>query len=276
MSNFPPTYAIGTSGQLVRIDPRLEYDGDPRGFAFMWEPPSRSNTYIMGIDPTVGRTGWNRYDRVREDAKTDNGVIEIVRCGRNDRPDVQVLEYAAPIDAFELGYVANLLGRLYAGTEDDQCKCIIEVYPGPGGMTLQQMLELGYTNHFKWEYYADSPATPTRSMGWHASSKTNRDLWVKASRHLNLKNAIIKSPFLVEEYADCRMNPDKQWAENPNGHDDRVRAFNLAIWCANGWSINIERTQEKVSSAPMTDWQRSDMTLDEIHDEWARAFDRMQ
>ena len=42
------------------------------------------------------------------------------------------------------------------------------------------------------------------------------------------------------------MNPDKQWAENPNGHDDRVRAFNLAIWQANGFSLAVERTTEPV------------------------------
>jgi hypothetical protein len=275
MSLFPEALAVGNSGKAERMSPE-EYDSDPRGILWMWEPPSRGSQYCMGIDPTVGRTGWNRFARVREDSKTDNGAIEVVRVGAHGKPDVQVAEYAAPVDAFELAFIANIIGRLYAGTEDDQCKCIIEIYPGPGGMTLQQMLELGYTNHFRWEYYADMVATPTKSMGWHASPKTNRDLWVKASRHLTLKSAIVRSPWLAEEYADCRMDPIKEYAQNLNGHDDRVRAFNLALWVANSWSTNIERTQEKVrQNVQAADWANSDMGYDDIYAEWNSVLDRM-
>jgi len=277
MSNFPSTYTIGSSGSLSRME-TAEWDADPRGILWMWEPPSKSSSYCMGVDVAVGRTGWNRYNRVREDHKTDNGAIEILRIGRNGAPDHQVAEFAAPIDPFELGDVANLMGRLYAGTEDDQCKCIIEVHPGPGFGTLQRMLEAGYTNHFRWEYYADAPAAPTRTLafGWHASQRTNRDLWVKASRHLNLRNVHIRSPWLAEEYADCRMDQDKQYADNPGGHDDRVRAMNLAIWQANGWSFSVERTTEPVRpNTKMVDWQNTDMGHDEIMADWANALDRL-
>jgi len=281
MSHFPQSYSIGNSGALEKSDPS-KWDGDARGICWVWEPPNRGSAYVMGIDPTFGRTGWNRYDRTREDLKTDNGAIEIIRIGRGNyddgtpRPDVQVCEFAAPVDPTELGDIANVLGRLYAGTEDDQCKCILEVYPGPGGITLQRMFDKGYTNFFRWEYYADGPATETKSYGWHASQKTNRDLWIKSSRHINLRQVIVRSPWLAEEYADCRMNPDKQWAENPNGHDDRVRAFNLAIWQANGFSLQVERTAEPVrQNSQMIDWQASDLTFDEIRAEWSSALDRM-
>ncbi len=169
----------------------------------------------------------------------------------------------------------NLLGRLYAGTDDDQCKCIIEVFPGPGAGTLQQCLELGYTNHFRWEYYGDTVATPTKALGWHANQRTNRDLWVKASRHLVLDQCVVKSPWLTEEFADCRMDVTKDTAENPGGHDDRVRAFNLALWIANSWSMNIERTQEKVATTAAVDWQLSDMSLEEIQSSWGDVFDRL-
>jgi hypothetical protein len=136
-------------------------------------------------------------------------------------------------------------------------------------------LELGYTNHFRWEYYGDTVATPTRALGWHASNRTNRDLWVKASRHLILQKCIIKSPWLVEEYADCRMNLEKEYAENPGGHDDRVRAFCLALWIANSWSMNIERTEEKVTTTAHVDWQTSDMSLDEIQEGWRSILDNL-
>jgi len=273
VSNFPDLYTVGTAGKLHKMDP-IEFDGDPRGIIWVWEPPSRGSTYVLGCDPTVGRTGWNRYSRVKEDAKTDNGAIEVVKVGKDSKKDVQVAEFAAPVDAFDLAYILNVMGRLYAGTDDDQCKCIIEVFPGPGAGTLQQCLELGYTNHFRWEYYGDTVATPTRSMGWHASPRTNRDLWVKASRHLVLQNCVIRSPWLAEEFADCRMNIEKDYAENPGGHDDRVRAFNLALWIANSWTMNIERTTELVANVSIPDAQCSDMTLAEIQASWESVFDR--
>ncbi len=282
MSNFPEIYAIGNKASVTKAN-IAEYDGDPRGLLWIWEPPVPTCSYVIGVDPTQGRTGWNRYDRTREDAKIDNGAVEVIRIGKGNlsdgspRPDVQVAEYAAPIDPTELGDVANAIGRMYAGVEEGGCKCIIEVYPGPGGITLQRMLgDLGYANFFNWQYYADGPITATKSMGWHASNKTVRDLWVKASRHINLKQALVRSPWLADEYADCRMNPEKGWAENASGHDDRVRAFNLAIWLANGFTVNAERTVEPVkNTAQNVNLAYTDATFEEIQAEWGAALERM-
>lgn len=273
MSHFPDMFTVGNAGRIDKMDPR-EYDQDPRGIIWMFEPPNRGSRYILGSDPTVGRTSWTRYSRVKEDSKTDNGAIEIIKIGKNGAKDVQVAEYAAPVDAFELGYIINLMARMYAGDEEDSCKVIIEVFPGPGAGTLQTILELGITNLFHWEHYGDSAATPTKALGWHASQRTNRDLWVKASRHMVLQQCIVKSPWLVEELADCRYNIERDYAENPGGHDDRVRAFNLALWVANSWSMNVERISEKVSTVEQPDWQHSDMSLDEIREGWNDIFDR--
>jgi hypothetical protein len=273
-STFPVMYSIGYAGALHRMDP-AEYDGDPRGILWLWEAPNRTETYFMGIDVANGRTGWNRYARFKGDAKTDNGAIIVIRKGRNGAPDYQVAEYAAPVDPFDLGEIANLAGRLYSGVDEDQCRCIIEVQPGPGFGTLQRMMELGYMNHFRWEYYADTAVTTANhGLGWHASNRSNRDLWVKASRHVNLRQFISRSPWLTEEYADCRMNPDKGYAENTSGHDDRVRAANLAIWCARGWSMNVERTEERVTRGTRpVDLQRTDMSLQAIMEEWSKMLD---
>lgn len=275
---FPDQFTVGYQGSLIEMDPR-EYDKDPRGVVWMYEPPNRYSSYVMGVDPALGRTGWSRYGRVKEDLKTNNGAIEIIRIGRNHSPDVQVCEFMAPVDAFELGVIANILGRVYAGMDEDgQCKCILETYPGPGGMTYRQMTELGYMNHWTWEYYADATVTPSKSIGWTATPKSLRDLWVKCSRHIILHNAIIRSPFLAEQYADARYNPDKGYAESPNnrdgtGHGDALRAFNLALWCARGWSMDAERTREPVTTHAPIDPQFSDMTMDEVNDRWAMYID---
>lgn len=279
MDSFPQALTIGRAGSIEKMDVR-EYDNDPRGIVWMWKPPQKHRKYIMGIDPSVGRTGWNRYSRTKEDGNTDNGAIEIVMLGRRNNgmnePDEQVAEFAAPVDAFEIGIVANVMGRIYSGTDEDQCGCIIETYPGPGTMTYREMMERGYTNHFQWQRYADAALSTTRQQGWVATSATNRDLWVKSSRHITLRNAIVRSPWLVEEYADCRFDTNKGYAENPGGHDDRVRAFNLALWMANGWALNIERTEEEVreTAAPIK-WQASDCSFEEMQEGWDNVMERI-
>lgn len=287
-TSFPPLYSVGSAGTIDIMNPSLEYDGDPRGIAWLYEPPNRQYTYVMGIDPTQGRTGWNRFSRVKSDKRVNNGSIEIVRMGRQyfdpaGKPqhtrDIQVCEFAAPIDPIELGYVANLLGRLYAGKEEDQCMCIVESHPGPGVMTMRQLVDMGYTNLWRWQYYGDLVPESSKSVGWTATERSVRDLWIKSLRHLTLQRVLIRSPFLVEEYADARMNDVKGYAESPNnakGHGDRMRAFNLALWAGNKWDMEIERTNETVSTQPqVTNFAASDMSLEQIQAAYEDMMDRM-
>jgi len=262
------------------MDPKIEYDGDPRGIVWMYEPPVSNATYVMGLDPSLGRTGWNRYSRVDEDLKTNNGAIEILRLGRNHSPDIQVCEFFAPVDSYEIGIIANILGRLYGGMDEDgQCKCILETYPGPGGMTYRQMTELGYFNHWHWEFYADEVVTPSKSVGWTATKKSLRDLWVKSSRAIALHEVIIRSPFLVEDFCDARFMPDLGYAVSPHnlrGHGDKMRAFLLALWCAKGWGMDMERIREVVSnSIQPVNYQATDLSMDEIQDRWSAILDSL-
>lgn len=297
VSAFPEMFQIGAESHIVKCSPReiQDWDGDPRGILWMWEPPQNYYTYVQAIDPSVGITGWNRFGRVAADSHTNNSAIEVVRVGKGTvkdcgcshcrmsaetdptapMPDHQVAEWAGPVDAFECGEIANMIGRMYAGTEEDQCKTIGECYPGPGKMTLQRMMELGYTNHWRWERFADGPAEATHAFWWWASAANNRDLWFKASRYLCTRGLVVRSPWATDELANLRYNPEKQWAEDHNGADDRVRAICLALWAARGWSTNIERTSEPVRKNTAPDWAATDMTMDEIHDEWNRQVDAM-
>lgn len=280
LSNFPAALTVHPSGSLLKYEPiEIEqWDNDPRGIVWLWEPYRTGESYCMGIDPTVGRTGWSRHLRVEADRKTNNGSIEILRRGRNGRPDVQVAEYASPVDPFELADIANILGRIYTNEEEEQCECIIEVQPGPGIGTMQRLIEHGYTNLWRWQYYAEFGSPQTKSPGWFATPRSNRDLWVKASRHINLKHVQVNSPFLADELADCRFNEVKQYAENPNderGHGDRVRAFMLDIWAINRWSMEVESIEQTVTTEKEVDWQSTDMTMEEIYSQWDDAVTRL-
>jgi hypothetical protein len=253
-------------------------DPDPRGLVLILEPPSSREIYVCGVDPTVGRVGWNRHLRTRDDSRTDNGAIEIIKKGRNGKPDIQVCEYAAPIDPEDLADVANFLGRMYAGSsEEGQCLMCIEVYPGPGLLTQRKMINaLGYYNMFIWKYLDSMAVKVTNSLGWQSSPKSVRDLWIRGTRHISMDKVKVLSPYLAEELAHCEADELKMTAKASSGkHDDRVRAFLMAIWALHDWSYQIEDTPVKVVEGKAPNWQASDISLDRMYDAWNDRFDEL-
>jgi len=278
VSRQPTGWTIQGRHELLNVQNLPNHlDNDPRGIIWMYEEPQTRATYVMGIDPTVGITNWDRSLRTIDDFKTDNGAIEILRVGRQGKPDVQVCEYAAPIDPEDLADVANALGRLYSGQdENEQCLCIIEVYPGPGLLTLRKMInQYGYTNHFIWKYLDSYTTKPTNSLGWTASPKSVRDLWIRGSRHINRGGITIHSRHFVEEMTDAEQDPVKMTAKAAYGaHDDRLRALLMAIWAAHDWSAQIEtESHSRVESGvPAANWQTSDISTERLYESWEERF----
>ena len=264
-------YTIQGRQQLTPL-PASDLDRDPRGIIWMYEPPNPRATYCMGVDPSVGITSWHRALRTRDDMRTDNGAIEIIRLGRNG-PDVQVCEYAAPIDPEDLADVANALGRLYAGAEEnEECLAIVEIFPGPGLLTQRRLInDFGYTNLFVWKYLDSMAMTPTKSLGWTATTKSVRDLWIRGSRHINRGAVRIHSEPLIEEMVNAEQDPVKMTAKAIYGHhDDRLRAFLLAIWALHDWSGQIEIPEHSrvEVGAPAASWQASDISAEQMYEAW--------
>ncbi len=281
---FPPLIAIGQRGSISRsadFDPQ-QWDRDPRGILWLWEAPEPRERYIIGGDPTFGRTGWNRWSRTEEDLTTDNGALIVLKRGRGGLPSTQVAEFAAPIDPFELAYVANVLGRVYGQGDEDadhQALLIYEGFPGPGPSFTRQIMELGYGNLWRWQYFADQMVKPTQSVGWQATDRTNQQLWAKCSRHLIKGGTIVRSPALQEEYCDVVILPGKHWAASLSArrHDDRVRAHCLALWAEQGWDVDFESIDEPVMTDVQglgaVEWAHTDMSAMEIHEAWNDRFE---
>lgn len=270
---LPDLYTIGRE-EIEKVE--APHDSDARGLVLILEPPSIRETYCMGIDPTVGLVGWNRSKRTRDDFRIDNGAIEIVKLGRQGKPDTQVCEYAAPIDPEDLAEVANILGRMYAGNDEmGQCECVIEIYPGPGLMTQRKMMDyLGYSNMWRWQYLDGSTVLPTASFGWRSSPKSVRDLWIRGTRHISRAQVNILSPYLAEELAHCEADEHKMTAKAASGkHDDRVRAFLMATWVLHDWNYQVEDTPVSVTEGKAPSWQASDMSVERM---WAAWEDRFQ
>lgn len=271
---IPDIYTIGQNRVDVIEKP---HDHDPRGLLLIFEPPHPGATYVMGIDPTVGIVGWNRHIKTRDDLRTDNGAIEVVKLGTKGGPDVQVAEYAAPIDPEDLADVATFLGRLYHGRDEEECLCIIEVYPGPGLLTQRRMINNhNYTNHFIWKYLDSMMPKTTASLGWQSSPKSVRDLWIRGTRHISLDKVRVLSPYLSEELAHCEADELKMTAKASSGmHDDRVRAFLMAIWALHDWNYQIEEPKPEALEGPAPNWQASDISYDKMLEAWETRFDEI-
>lgn len=253
-----------------------EFDGDARGILWLYEKPSTRCTYVMSIDPSVGRSGWNRQTRTDDDVKTDNSALIITRVGIDGAPSVQVAEYAAPVDAEDIGVVANIVGRIFAGNSDQgMCLCIIEMYPGPGLLTFRKMLDLGYTNQFVWKTLDSFNPNATNKFGFWPSREANKYLWLRASKVIQRGKYEIRSEFLLEEMRDCTIPPGQLWGEAISGkHDDRIRAAMLGLWAINDWSMQVETTNKKVevNNQKQASWQASDLSMEAMMDAWNDKF----
>jgi len=261
-----------------RLDQAEQVDlRDPRGIVWVFEEPRPNANYVVSCDPSYGIASWSRHTRTEDDIRTDNCAVEVVRIGD---PDVQVAEYAAPIDPEDAAAVVNFLGRMYGGAhEDGQALAIVEVHPGPGLLTQRELINrYGYLNLFLWQHLDKMVVQQTQAFGWYSSRQSRQMLWIRGTRHLNQRKIVINSPWLVEEMTDCVLDnflsftARAQWG----AHDDRMVATLMAIWAANQWSFdNPPEEQAKPVDANMPDYQFSDCTAEEMTELWNEKMERL-
>lgn len=286
MRTLPMSYYIGNSGLYQSAEPDQDLMSDPRGVVWLWDEPKNYHTYVMGCDPTTGITGWNRGNRTDKDYKTDNATIVVFAVDaqvaemldNNNQPiidpatnepkvyyqDVQVAEFAAPIDAVEIAHVCNILGKLFKGTAEEACELIFESYPGPGVLTLHELVRLGYPNLWNWEKLVNDIGESTSTIGWHSNKESQRALWARSRRHLMLNKAVIRSKWMLEEYANAVVDADKSRARAAYGfHDDRIQAANMCFWAGHRWTYDAEPTELMVTDVAAKEFQLHAPTLDD-------------
>lgn len=288
MSIAPQVLHVGGSS-ISRCNESMEsMMADPRGLLWMWHSPKPNSRYVISCDPTMGVTGWSRAMKQDGDEKIDNCAIEIfepsaIRMDLLDdqgnrkidpqtkQPmyvmrDMQVAEYAGPVDAVEAARICRLLGRIYQGVDDEYALLIYESWPGPGILTTQELLRLGYSNIWMWEYITGQ-AEETNRMGWQSSFQSQKVLWYRSRRHLMERKAKIYSKFLVDEYSNAVIDLEKMRAKAAYGyHDDRMQAANMAFWACHKWSYD-EEVAAPVTTSVEVDYQTLAPTLDH-RDAW--------
>lgn len=263
--------------------PANELDLDGRGILWMYEPPRDNATYYIAGDPTVGKTGWNRWLRTDDDIDIDNAALEVLRKGKTQ--DVQVAEFAAPVDAVEFAPILNAIGRLYKGNDEDGMAPMIVEATGPGAVTIRELIDrFGYTNQFLWHYYggaiAPKAAGQGNKVGWYSSRSANKDLWMRGTHHIHNQRIKLYSTYLIEEMADCLADSFTLIGEARHGrHDDRVFSLLLAMWMAHGWSTGVSDEQGEarvVQPATVIEAQECDLDLDEAVSQWNERISQLR
>lgn len=263
----PTTWRVGNRV----IVPYEVDDEDERGLLFCWEPPRSTEVYVVSTDPTVGRPGWSREFRTEADTTTDNAAIEVFRAGQGGQPDVQVAEYAAPIDAIDLAPIVATIGQLYAGSNEDGQALVIGEVTGPGAVTLRELVDrYSYNNLWQWTQWGSAQVRRTQQFWWYSSRSSNKDLWMRGLHHIQKYRCVLNSKWLVEEMADCVADAYLLIGEARYGrHDDRVMAMLFALWGLHDWSTreDVEPLERPVDvNAPK--WEASAISYSEMCDEW--------
>lgn len=263
------TWAIGKHS----IVPASSDAYDPRGLLWMFEEPNPAYRYIVSCDPTIGIAHWNRHLRVADDSRTDNAAIEVLRVGK---PDVQVAEFAAPIDALDLAPILNTIGHLYAGNSEDRAAPIIGELQGSGILVVRELLDkFNYPNLWRWGYLNFGSVQRSNTYWWNANREGNRLLFSKCLHHITHRRAKFYSPWLIEEMADCTMDVNEAKIKSLYGrHDDRVRSMFLAIWAAHEWT-DEDREENVTVDTGQPDWQRSDVSVERMYDAWNQRMDEL-
>ena len=265
---------------------------ESRGIVWLFEEPKYNKLYIIGVDPAFGITGWDRTIPM-DDQDKDNSAIEVFRVDNRevaaeDRDGkkiikymptaYQVAEYAGPVDYAETAAIVNALGRLYRGNgKMGVAHSIIEVYPGSGWMVEKTLIsKYGYLNFYQPKFINTLEPQTARGIGWQANVKSVRDLWIQGTRHINNRDVVLRSPWLISEMETT--DPIKfmsYTSEAQSGfHDDRLRAFMLVLWAAFDFSsqVRVETKTTIEKNAKPVNWQASDLSSKRLEDAWAKRF----
>lgn len=267
MATEPKSWRVGSR----TVAPYTPDDEDERGLLWVWEEPLQYATYVVSVDPTVGRPGWSREFRTEADLDTDNAAIEVFRAGRGGQPDVQVAEYAAPVDAIDIAPTVATIGQLYHGGNEDGQALVIGEVTGPGAVTLRELVDrFQYANLWQWTQWGGAQTRRTNAFWWWSSRSANKDLWMRGLHHIQKMRVRLYSKWLVEEMADCVADAYLLIGEARYGrHDDRVLSTLLNLWALHDWSTreDIEPLERPVDmDAPK--WEATDISYEGMVDAW--------
>ena len=198
----------------------------------VWEMPEPGAEYYIGVDVAMGDGG-------------DFSVVEVLRIGRGQQPDVQVAEWRGWINPTDLANVAAAIGYWY-----NQCEIAIEVN-NEGAVTNNHIFRvLEYDPLYRWKYIDKISNFITPYFGWYTNSKTRPLIIVKGREALMEKTIILRSEDLVDEMMAFTREEDEEKFMGRGTPDDRVMALLITRYCAHEFDYADQvATHSKVSVA---------------------------
>lgn len=203
------------------------------GRLYLWEQPDPSQIYYISGDAGEG-------------IGQDPSVVEILRAGFLNEPDVQVGEWVGyePPEAF--GRIVYAIGYFF-----NRAEVAIE-YNGPGTATADYLMnQLEYPNLYI-PRNTDRVRNPFKPfMHWQTTSKTKPLLRAKMNETLLESGIIIHSEYTLAELRACEVEGESFAALE--GHDDAAISICIGLYCLRQTMIELRRPVtdgSNLSSAP--------------------------
>lgn len=137
-----------------------------------------------------------------------------------------VAEWHGQIGSLEFGSVLYGLGLYYR-----TAKIAVEAWPGPGGATIQKLVELGYPNLFKHLKWDGEKHVDTADYGWITDQRSRYDMIETLKEAIRKKETIIRSQTVLDEMENfIRLRNGKDGARE-GCYDDRVICAAGALHC---------------------------------------------
>ncbi|GIQ62145.1 hypothetical protein PACILC2_07130 [Paenibacillus cisolokensis] len=194
----------GKRGYLERVNGRIEFIPDPKGYLEVWSFPRRD--HYIGADVAKGLvTG----DASAAPVWDDNYNLNALWHGRID-PDL----FADQLE---------LLGLWYK-------EALIAVEENNHGLTVLNKLKQNYTNLYYRTSHNKLTDEQKKELGWYTSEQTKKLAIDNLARLIREKRLGIKSRKFIEECMTYVIEDDGKTNAQEGSHDDIVMASAIILY----------------------------------------------
>lgn len=179
---------------------------------YLWEQPRANDAYYLGVDVGDGIVGG------------DFSVIEVLRAGHGNSPDVQVGEWVGYEPPIAFAKIVYALGFYF-----NRCEIAVE-YAREGMTTANALMnDLEYPNIYRPRNDDRLKGQFAAYMHWQTTSKTKPGLLVRMNETLLEDQIVIRSQYLLDELRRCVK--DGVTFAGLGGHDDSAVAMCISLFC---------------------------------------------
>lgn len=196
----------------------------------VWEEPQSGREYYLGADCAMGIEGG------------DYSCIQIFKLPVKCEPTEQVAEWHGWIGTRQFGRVIAALGYWY-----NTCEIAPEANDVGREVIGTLNHELNYPNWYVWRVPDKRRNTMTNFLGWKTQANTRGSIISNGIDAIVQRWCILHSLPLLEEMMDFSDDGEGR-IEGDDGHDDRVFAKLIALYCSKQYTIG--RGNQGMGQAP--------------------------